>query len=105
MTGVSPDATAVAGETVALSADVEDPDGDTVTCRWAVDMNISTYAGAEDLSAWEHVATLDAPGMSETSFTVPADAHPGDRFVLTLHARDAAAQPATRYAQAAVTVK
>ena len=104
ITGVSPDVSAVAGETVALSADVEDLDGEAVTCRWVVDMNISTYTGAEDLFAWEHVATLDAPGMSEASFTVPADARPGDRFILTLHARDTAERPATRYAQVAVTV-
>lgn len=40
----------------------------------------------------------------DTAFIVPADAHPGDRFVLTLTVQTRAERPCTRYAQVAITV-
>lgn len=40
----------------------------------------------------------------DTAFIVPADAQPGDRFVLTLTVQTRAERPCTRYAQIAVTV-
>lgn len=87
---VCDDATVAAGEGVALHATVSDPDGDEVCCSW--------HRYAEDGSTvWQ------AQGP-EATFVVPADALPGNRYVLTLVARDAAERPMTRYAQVAVTV-
>lgn len=40
----------------------------------------------------------------DAAFIVPADAQPGDRFVLTLIVQTRAERPCTRYAQIAVTV-
>ena len=95
--GVTPDMAAAPGETVEVGAWVSDPDGDMLTCRWAVDTLSSTYSGAHNLASWR------AEGAS-AHFTVPADAAPGDRIPLTLRVQDAAKRPCTRYAQVAVTV-
>lgn len=50
-----------------------------------------------DLSLWQE-CTEDA------TFIVPADARPGDRFVLTLTVQTRAECSCTRYTQVAVTV-
>ena len=55
------------------------------------------YAGAQDLSLWQKCAT-------DATFTVPADAQPGDRFMLTLSVKTRAERPCTRYAQVAITI-
>ena len=60
-------------------------------------MNPSGYAGAQDLSLWQECAV-------STAFIVPADAQPGNRFVLTLTVQTRAERPCSRYAQIAVTV-
>ena len=90
ITEVTPDRVAAAGEAVALSARVTDPDGDALSCVWRL------YA-ADGTAAWE----AEGPNAE---FVVPADAAPGERLVLTLTARDQAARPMTSYAQVAVTV-
>lgn len=88
---VSADAEASAGETVALFAEVSDPDGDELACRW------SLFA-PDGTAAWE------VEGL-EADFAVPADAVAGTRYVLTLTVRDKAVRPMTSYAQVGVTVK
>jgi len=90
------DFTVSAGETVLLSASVSDPDGDALTVYWWMPENAQTYAGC---SAW-----LESESVPETEFTVPADAKPGDRFVINMAVRDDAERPMTRFAQFTVTV-
>ena len=60
-------------------------------------MDPSSYAGTQDLSLWQE-CTVD------TTFVVPTDARPGDRFVLTLTVQTRAERPCSRYAQVAITV-
>ena len=92
------DFTAVAGETVNLSAEISDPDGDELTVVWSVPTIACVYAG--DLSS----VTCHGEGTA-TSFTVPADAVSGERFVVNMQVRDNAARPMTRFAQFVITVK
>ena len=91
------DRSAAAGERVTLAATVIDPDGKGFDVSWDVAMGPTNYAGGQDLSLWQECAT-------DTAFTVPADAQPGDRFVLTLTVQTHAERPCTRYAQVAITV-
>ena len=86
-----------AGERVALAASIVDPDGRGFDAHWNVAMAPTRYAGAQDLSLWQECA-------ADATFTVPADAQPGDRFVLTLTVQTHAERPCTRYAQVAITV-
>lgn len=95
---VSTDCEARAGEQVELHAKATDPDGDELLPRWFVSGLSTAYSGAGDLSAWEATA-LDA------TFTVPADARPGDRIVFTLAVKDTAERPMTRYGQVAIIVE
>lgn len=60
-------------------------------------MDPSSYAGAQDLSLWQKCTP-------DTTFVVPADARPGDRFALTLTVQTRAERPCSRYAQVAITV-
>jgi len=97
--GVSEDATASPGEAVAIEATATDPDGDALLVTWHYDHLASTYAGsAPNLRAWE-------PAHLSTHVTVPTDATPGDRIVMTLEVQDVAERPLTRYAQVAITVR
>lgn len=91
------DRSATAGERVDLTATIVDPGGKGFDVHWDVAVDPSSYAGAQDLSLWQE-CTVD------TAFIVPADARPGDRFVLTLTVQTHAERPCTRYAQVAVTV-
>lgn len=91
------DRSAVAGESVALAATIVDPDDKGFDVHWDVAVDPSSYAGAQDLSLWQE-CTVD------TTFVVPADARPGDRFVLTLTVQTRAERPCSRYAQVAITV-
>ena len=94
---VMDDRSATAGERVALAATVIDPDGKGFDAHWDVAMEPTGYAGAQDLSLWQECA-------ADAAFTVPVDAQPGDRFVLTLTVQTHAERPCTRYAQVAITV-
>ena len=91
------DRSATAGERVALAASIVDPDGRGFDAHWDVAIGPSNYAGAQDLSQWRECAV-------DAAFTVPTDAQPGDRFVLTLTVQTHTKRPCTRYAQVAVTV-
>ena len=92
------DAEAAPGQVVKLNASVRDPDGDDYTAYWWVDEQYADYSGdSKSLQVWD-------PVSASTFFTVPADAAAGDRFCLTLQARDKADAPMTRYAQVIVTV-
>lgn len=78
-------------------ATIADPDGKGFDAHWDVAVDPSSYAGAQDLSLWQEM-------HGGHRFLVPADARPGDRFVLTLTVQTRAERPCTRYAQVAVTV-
>ena len=89
---------AAPGTFVALDAVVSDPDGDDTIAYWWVDEQNAIYSGSsKSLQVWNPVA-------ESTSFTVPADALPGDQFCLTLQVTDKADAPMTRYVQVFVTV-
>lgn len=81
---VTADRSATAGERATLAATIVDPDDKGFDAHWDVAVDPSSYAGAQDLSLWQECTV-------NTTFIVPADARPGDRFVLTLtvqtHAR------------------
>lgn len=94
---VTGDCSVTAGELVALAASIVDPDDRDFDAHWDVAMGPSRYTGAQDLSLWQECA-------ADVMFTVPADAQPGDRFVLTLSVQTRAKRPCTRYAQVAITV-
>ena len=94
---VTADRSAATGERVALAATIVDPDGRGFDAHWDVAVDPSSYAGSQNLSLWQE-CTVDAV------FVVPADARPGDRFVLTLTMQTHAERPCTRYAQVAITV-
>lgn len=88
---VSADVEVKTGETVYLSAQASDPDGDELSCRWV------RYA-ADGSVLWE------SAGL-KAEFTVPQDAASGEFIVLTLVVRDDAVRPMTRYAQVGISVR
>lgn len=92
------DFTAKAGETVTMNGTVSDPDGDELNITWSVPVKTCTYAGEGEL-----VVT----GGGETgSFTVPADAVAGDRFVVNMEVQDTGVErPMTIFAQFVITVE
>lgn len=94
---VTTDRSAAAGERVVLAAAIVDPDGKGFDAHWDVAVDPSSYTGAQDLSLWQECTV-------STAFIVPADAQPGDRFVLTLTVQTRAERPCSRYTQVAVTV-
>lgn len=94
---VTTDRSAAAGERVVLAATIVDHDGKGFDAHWDVAMDPLSYAGTQDLSLWQECTV-------STAFVVPADAQPGDRFVLTLTVQTRAERPCSRYAQVAVTV-
>lgn len=84
------------GESVTLTADVSDPDGDGVTVHWWVYDEASTYRG--DLTASPAVGTA-------TTVAVPADARSGDTIHVIAEAVDDAPQPLKSYARVILTVR
>lgn len=99
LTAENLDLTAAAGEQVALTVNVEDPDGDEWTADWWVWNANCEYegAGAGQLATW-------GEDGASAMFTVPADAQPGDYFNVVLEVRDDADAPMTRFAQFIITV-
>lgn len=92
------DCEASAGERIELKAQVIDPDGAGFDATWTVSPHSSSYRGIEDLASW-------CARTVQGTFTVPANAQTGDRFVLTLSVKTCEKRPCTRYAQVAVTVR
>lgn len=93
------DFTATPGQTVSLSGNAKDPDGDNLIVKWWVPAFSSTYqeGQAEGL-------TVSSESGWNTEFTIPADAKTGDKFVVNLEVRDNAIRPMTRFAQYVITV-
>lgn len=88
------DLTAKRGDTVTLTADTSDPDGDNVTVTFWQYGDADTYAGTVDL-------TVDG---NKATFTVPEDAMIGSTIHIIAEAQDDAELPITRYQRAVITV-
>jgi len=83
------------GEQVSLNATGTDPDGNALTYKWWQYREAGTYNGAVTLSS------TDTPA---TSFTVPADAQPGQTIHAILEVTDNGTRPMTSYQRVVVTV-
>jgi len=93
------DFTATPGQTVSLSGNATDPDGDTLMEEWWVPAFSCTYKEGKA----EGLAVSSETGWN-TEFTIPTDAETGDIFVVNLEVRDNATRPMTRFAQYVITV-
>lgn len=87
------------GQTVSLSGNAKDPDGNRLHATWWVPAFSCTYKDgkAEGL-------TVSSESGWKTEFTIPADAKTGDKFVVNFEVRDNATRPMTRFAQYVITV-
>ena len=90
---------AIPGQTVSLSGNAKDPDGDKLMAKWWVPAFSCTYKEGKA----EGLAVSSETGWN-TEFTIPADAKTGDIFVVNLEVRDNATRPMTRFAQYVITV-
>ena len=93
------DFNATPGQTVSLSGNAKDPDGNKLVEKWWIPAFSCTYKDgkAEGL-------TVSSETGWNTEFTIPADAKAGDKFVINLEVRDDATRPMTRFAQYVITV-
>ncbi len=87
--------TATPGQQVKLQAKVSDPDGDDVALNWW-QFRVGTYEGE---------VLVDDPASANTTFTVPADALPGQTIHLILEAQDNGTPALKRYLRTVITVK
>ncbi len=90
------DLDAAPGGSVALTAEVSDPDGDGVQVRWWIHTEAGTCTGDVELGAREGLGTTVA---------VPADAQPGDTIHVIVEACDDAALPLKTYRRVVLTVR
>lgn len=86
------------GARVSLRASARDPDGDAVTLEWFRFENNGSYAGTAPIA-------LRPTANGTSSFTVPADAKPGDTIHFAVQATDNGKIPLTRFARTVVTVR
>lgn len=93
------DITAKAGEKITIKAKATDPDGDQLTLKWWY-FPVGTYVLNND-----QALAVDSPATAETTFTVPADAKPGETIHFVLQAIDDDADlPLTKYLRTVITV-
>ncbi len=83
------------GATIQLSGNAKDPDGNRVDFKWWHYKEAGTYPGTIDI---QHAENKSA------SFTVPADAKPGNTIHIILEGRDNGTPALTRYQRVVVTV-
>ena len=93
------DLKAKAGETVTINAKASDPDGDNLTLQWWY-FPVGTYVLTNNAPL-----AVDSPNTAKTTFTVPADAKPGDTIHLVLQAQDDGDPVLTYYLRTVLTVK
>ena len=93
------DLKAKAGETVTINAKASDPDGDNLTLQWWY-FPVGTYVLTNNAPL-----AVDSPNTAKTTFTVPADAKPGDTIHLVLQAQDDGDPVLTYYLRTVITVK
>jgi hypothetical protein len=84
------------GKTVAIGAEVSDPDGNKVKLNWAVYTDASTVTSP---------VTVQNPTNKNAYLTIPADAKAGQRIVVVLTATDNGLHSLSRYGEVVVTVK
>lgn len=84
------------GETLKLKYNVTDPDKHQVTVKWWRYVSACTYKGE---------ANVDDTTSANTTFTIPADAKPGETIHLVLEANDNGQPQQTRYLRLIVTVE
>jgi len=87
------------GQTVSLSGEAKDPDGDKLITKWWVPAFSCTYKEGKT----EGLAVSSETGWN-TEFNIPADAKVGDKFVINLEVRDNATRPMTRFFQYVITI-
>ena len=117
------DVYAAPGERVTLTAEASDPDGDELSYRWWRYVEADSYgvpvptpadskmgeflldrtAEAGDAGASDSVVLAGAH-TAQVTFTVPADARPGDTLHLVAEATDDGAPALKRYQRVVVTV-
>ena len=88
--------TAKPGAVVQLSGIATDPDGNKLNYHWWQYGEVDTYAGEIDIQNADN---------SNASFTVPADAKPGNNIHVILEVKDNGTPQLTRYQRVIVTVK
>ena len=89
------DILAAPGETVTIKAKAVDPDGDELSLKWWY-FPVGTYEGE---------LAVDDPSSARTTFTVPADALPGQTIHFVLQAADNGTPQLVRYLRTVITVK
>ena len=82
------------GETIRLSGEVSDPDGDAVAVRWW-HYRVGSYPGE---------VAVDTPTAVAANLRIPADATPGQTIHLILEATDSGTPALTRYQRIIITV-
>nr|AHF25039.1 secreted protein [uncultured bacterium Contig1514] len=87
------------GETVKIKASAQDPDGDALALKWWY-FPVGTYVLTNDSAL-----AVDSPDTAETTFTVPADAKPGETIHFVLQAQDDGDPVLTKYLRTVITVK
>ena len=100
------DFTAAAGESVALTANAIDPDGDALNVTWYVPAASCVYAAKVDAdgNAVDFELPVIADGFN-AQVKIPEDAVTGDIFVVNMEVKDVAERPMTRFAQFIITVE
>ena len=100
------DITAGAGETVALHAAAEDPDGDDVTYRWYHYPWGDTYeeAADDDKNPIEIPVTVSGDDGNTAEFTIPEDAKSGDTIHIILECVDGGGTNPIAYQRVIITV-
>jgi len=84
------------GATLHLSAEVSDPDHNTVQVTWWQDHAAGTYSG--DI-------LFSNPSALPTTLAAPNDAQPGDTVHIILEATDNGAPPLTRYRRLIIRIQ
>ncbi|MCR4903068.1 MAG: DUF1593 domain-containing protein [Butyrivibrio sp.] len=87
------------GETVTLTVNVEDPDGDDCDTNWWIDRGASVYGNGDEI-----LSSCISSNGKECSFTIPEDTQSGNNFLIQANVTDKADAPITRYAQFVVSV-
>lgn len=106
LTADSLDLVAGKGDTVAMSVNLSDPDGDELNVNWFVYNEASEYYGSEreSLAVASETGTTTATA-TENTLTIPEDAEVGDYFVVICRVRDQSDAPMTRYAEFVIEIR
>ncbi len=100
------DLKAHAGDTVDMSVNLSDPDGDELAVNWMVYNAACEYYGTErDTLTVESEEGETTAEVSENSVTIPSDAQSGDYFVVICRAKDKTDAPMTRYAEFVIEIE